>query len=146
MGSPVTTTPDASAVWAWIGRRTDNRRTRVTTATSQQWFENKYECAEERPARFGFVNTSAGRLQSRNLSRQGKITILQQFGNRFLRMPRFALRARLDSHVGLGNRTSNFKNPGGRRDSNPQQPEPQSGALPLSYDHHLLVRIWILKF
>src|SRR6266446_6302119 len=24
---------------------------------------------------------------------------------------------------------------GGRRDSNPQQPEPQSGALPLSYDH-----------
>jgi hypothetical protein len=29
-----------------------------------------------------------------------------------------------------------FANPGGRRDSNPQQPEPQSGALPLSYDHH----------
>ena len=28
--------------------------------------------------------------------------------------------------------------PGGRRDSNPQQPEPQSGALPLSYDHHNL--------
>src|SRR4030095_5009052 len=27
---------------------------------------------------------------------------------------------------------------GGRRDSNPQQPEPQSGALPLSYDHHSL--------
>ena len=26
---------------------------------------------------------------------------------------------------------------GGRRDSNPQQPEPQSGALPLSYDHRL---------
>jgi hypothetical protein len=26
--------------------------------------------------------------------------------------------------------------PGGRRDSNPQQPEPQSGALPLSYGHH----------
>src|SRR5213593_674735 len=25
---------------------------------------------------------------------------------------------------------------GGRRDSNPQQPEPQSGALPLSYGHH----------
>jgi hypothetical protein len=25
---------------------------------------------------------------------------------------------------------------GDRRDSNPQQPEPQSGALPLSYDHH----------
>jgi hypothetical protein len=25
---------------------------------------------------------------------------------------------------------------GGRRDLNPQQPEPQSGALPLSYDHH----------
>src|SRR5262249_25905035 len=27
---------------------------------------------------------------------------------------------------------------GGRRDSNPQQPEPQSGALPLSYDHQNL--------
>src|SRR5438105_169981 len=27
-------------------------------------------------------------------------------------------------------------NMGGRRDSNPQQPEPQSGALPLSYGHH----------
>jgi hypothetical protein len=26
---------------------------------------------------------------------------------------------------------------GGRRDLNPQQPEPQSGALPLSYDHHI---------
>src|SRR5437773_10095488 len=26
---------------------------------------------------------------------------------------------------------------GGQRDSNPQQPEPQSGALPLSYDHRL---------
>jgi hypothetical protein len=25
---------------------------------------------------------------------------------------------------------------GGRRDLNPQQPEPQSGALPLSYGHH----------
>jgi hypothetical protein len=25
---------------------------------------------------------------------------------------------------------------GGRRDLNPQRPEPQSGALPLSYDHH----------
>ncbi len=25
---------------------------------------------------------------------------------------------------------------GGQRDSNPQQPEPQSGALPLSYGHH----------
>lgn len=30
--------------------------------------------------------------------------------------------------------------PGGRRDSNPQQPEPQSGALPLSYDHRLWQR------
>ena len=29
-----------------------------------------------------------------------------------------------------------FATPGGRRDSNPQQPEPQSGALPLSYGHH----------
>src|SRR5438477_4904345 len=28
------------------------------------------------------------------------------------------------------------KETGGRRDSNPQQPEPQSGALPLSYGHH----------
>ena len=35
---------------------------------------------------------------------------------------------------------------GGRRDSNPQQPEPQSGALPLSYDHHSLVRTGTLKF
>src|SRR5437870_5456148 len=35
---------------------------------------------------------------------------------------------------------------GGRRDSNPQQPEPQSGALPLSYDHHSLVRTETLKF
>ena len=25
---------------------------------------------------------------------------------------------------------------GDRRDSNPQPPEPQSGALPLRYDHH----------
>src|SRR4029077_711226 len=33
---------------------------------------------------------------------------------------------------------SGFPEPGGRRDSNPQQPEPQSGALPLSYDHHNL--------
>src|SRR5262249_37664944 len=31
-----------------------------------------------------------------------------------------------------------IRRPGGRRDSNPQQPEPQSGALPLSYDHHNL--------
>ena len=28
---------------------------------------------------------------------------------------------------------------GGLRDSNPQQPEPQSGALPLSYGHHFRV-------
>ena len=28
---------------------------------------------------------------------------------------------------------------GGQRDSNSQQPEPQSGALPLSYGHHLHV-------
>src|SRR5262249_19149199 len=35
----------------------------------------------------------------------------------------------------IGNRKSKI-NLGGRRDSNPQQPEPQSGALPLSYDHH----------
>src|SRR4029077_16938754 len=43
---------------------------------------------------------------------------------------------------GKGNRQSaiaNFKLIwGGRRDSNPQQPEPQSGALPLSYGHHNL--------
>jgi hypothetical protein len=30
---------------------------------------------------------------------------------------------------------------GGRRDSNPQQPEPQSGALPLSYGHQRLNEI-----
>ena len=30
----------------------------------------------------------------------------------------------------------NAENWGDRRDSNPQQPEPQSGALPLSYAHH----------
>jgi hypothetical protein len=28
-----------------------------------------------------------------------------------------------------------FEKWGGQRDSNPQHPEPQSGALPLSYDH-----------
>ena len=39
-----------------------------------------------------------------------------------------------------------FRKQGGQRDSNPQQPEPQSGALPLSYDHHSLVRNRILKF
>jgi hypothetical protein len=27
---------------------------------------------------------------------------------------------------------------GVRRDSNPQSPEPQSGALPFSYEHHLV--------
>src|SRR5437867_12194432 len=33
--------------------------------------------------------------------------------------------------------TSHLSRPkkGGQRDSNPQQPEPQSGALPLSYGH-----------
>src|SRR5438270_648014 len=35
--------------------------------------------------------------------------------------------------------------PGGRRDSNPQQPEPQSGALPLSYGHHHWRETRILK-
>jgi hypothetical protein len=35
---------------------------------------------------------------------------------------------------------------GGRRDSNPQQPEPQSGALPLSYGHHHWRENKILKF
>jgi hypothetical protein len=34
---------------------------------------------------------------------------------------------------------------GGRRDSNPQQPEPQSGALPLSYDHHIIVEFRFLE-
>ena len=29
---------------------------------------------------------------------------------------------------------------GDRRDSNPQQPGPQPGALPLSYDHHFIPR------
>src|SRR4051794_23793300 len=33
-------------------------------------------------------------------------------------------------------RPEEFLDTGGRRDSNPQQPEPQSGALPLSYGHH----------
>ena len=32
---------------------------------------------------------------------------------------------------------NSFGEKGGRRDSNPQQPEPQSGALPLSYDHRM---------
>jgi hypothetical protein len=32
---------------------------------------------------------------------------------------------------------SNDRTWGGRRDSNPQQPEPQSGALPLNYGHHI---------
>src|SRR5213592_4532864 len=35
---------------------------------------------------------------------------------------------------------------GGRRDSNPQQPEPQSGALPLSYGHHRKYRAPSLRF
>jgi hypothetical protein len=35
---------------------------------------------------------------------------------------------------------------GGRRDSNPQQPEPQSGALPLSYGHHRKNRTPSLRF
>src|SRR6266404_1304726 len=33
---------------------------------------------------------------------------------------------------------------GGRRDSNPQQPEPQSGALPLSYDHQTILEFRFL--
>jgi hypothetical protein len=38
----------------------------------------------------------------------------------------------------IGTRQSKIDNKwGGRRDSNPQQPEPQSGALPLSYGHQL---------
>src|SRR5260370_42134567 len=32
-------------------------------------------------------------------------------------------------------------NLGDRRDSNPQHPEPQSGALPLSYGHHLQANV-----
>jgi hypothetical protein len=37
---------------------------------------------------------------------------------------------------------------GDRRDSNPQQPGPQPGALPLSYDHHLVfpVNRWELSY
>jgi hypothetical protein len=48
----------------------------------------------------------------------------------------------------IGNRKSKIENcwPGGRRDSNPQQPEPQSGALPLSYGHHHWRGTKILKF
>src|ERR1700676_4377177 len=33
---------------------------------------------------------------------------------------------------------------GGRRDSNPQQPEPQSGALPLSYGHQTILEFRFL--
>ena len=29
---------------------------------------------------------------------------------------------------------------GGRRDSNPRHPEPQSGALPLNYNHHVFFK------
>src|SRR2546423_4019916 len=34
---------------------------------------------------------------------------------------------------------------GDRRDSNPQQPEPQSGALPLSYGHQQRVSILVFR-
>src|SRR5205085_9047251 len=34
---------------------------------------------------------------------------------------------------------------GARRDSNPQQPEPQSGALPLSYGHQPRVSILVFR-
>jgi hypothetical protein len=40
------------------------------------------------------------------------------------------------SASGRLDRIFEFAEVGGRRDSNPQQPEPQSGALPLSYGHH----------
>ena len=44
---------------------------------------------------------------------------------------------RVESRVwNLESEILEFATLGGRRDSNPQQPEPQSGALPLSYDHH----------
>ena len=43
------------------------------------------------------------------------------------RLPRGPDRARLSRKIRMV--------PGGQRDSNPQQPEPQSGALPLSYGH-----------
>src|SRR5262249_35801933 len=39
----------------------------------------------------------------------------------------------------------NLNRTGGRRDSNPQQPEPQSGALPLSYDHHSGTQILVFR-
>src|SRR6266576_2081406 len=39
-------------------------------------------------------------------------------------------------HSLVTNHYSPSRKKGGRRDSNPQPPEPQSGALPLSYGHH----------
>ena len=53
--------------------RINKRRTSVTTATRQQWLRSEYECAEVRPANFGFVNTSPERLHICNLSRQERI-------------------------------------------------------------------------
>ena len=47
-------------------------------------------------------------------------------------------RAFLRRSGGTGTIAGNVADWGGRRDSNPQQPEPQSGALPLSYDHRAM--------
>jgi hypothetical protein len=50
--------------------------------------------------------------------------------------PKFQIPKSIKKVLGFGVWDLEFAKPGGRRDSNPQQPEPQSGALPLSYDHH----------
>ena len=47
--------------------------------------------------------------------------------------PKFQIPRSIALDLGMWN--SGVSKPGGRRDSNPQQPEPQSGALPLSYGH-----------
>src|SRR5439155_24341045 len=49
-------------------------------------------------------------------------------------------------HSLVTNHYSPSRKKGGRRDSNPQQPEPQSGALPLSYGHHRRGGNQTLKF
>jgi hypothetical protein len=53
-----------------------------------------------------------------------------------IRTPNLLIRSQKLYPVELQAQFCKFAKPGGRRDSNPQQPEPQSGALPLSYGHH----------
>src|SRR5438094_6867392 len=50
-------------------------------------------------------------------------------------VPRFQIPKSEAENWSLGFGFWDLSQKGGRRDSNPQQPEPQSGALPLSYDH-----------